>query len=457
MSFHKLNLSEPVLKALEKSGYTQPTPIQEQAIPRALAGKDLIATAQTGTGKTAAFMLPAIELLARTKMAGKPRILVLTPTRELATQVNDAAKKYGSFMRINVVNILGGMPYHAQMRQLARPVDIVVATPGRLIDYLERGKLDLSAVQMLILDEADRMLDMGFIDAVRYIADQTPVERQTLLFTATLDDRLAKLAQSILNEPERIEVAGKAMTLDNIEQRVYLADDEKHKNDLLQHLIEAEDIDKAIIFSATKRNADKLARQLYDQGLAAAALHGDMNQHKRNKTLTQLRHGRIQLLVATDVAARGIDVNEISHVINYDLPKFAEDYVHRIGRTGRAGKSGIAISLVSFDTFNDLKRIERYTNHTIKQSTVEGLEPKRTLGNKPRFSKPKKAWGGERRGSGNGAGRSRFANDNRSDRNSNSDGGAAKRGGFSGHARSGNSHRNKDANGNRMFNRYGDR
>lgn len=392
MSFEKLNLSENILKALAKSGYTTPTPIQAQAIPRALAGKDLIATAQTGTGKTAAFMLPAIELLAQSKETQKPRILVLTPTRELATQVNDAAKKYGSFMRINVVNILGGMPYHVQIRQLSRPVDIIVATPGRLIDYLDRGKLDLSEIQMLILDEADRMLDMGFIDAVRYIAKETPANRQTLLFTATLDKRLAQLAQSILNEPERIEVASKGITLDNIEQRVYLADDEKHKNGLLQHLLEEENIDKAIIFSATKRNADKLARQLYDMGLSAAALHGDMPQHKRNKTITGLRHGKIQLLVATDVAARGIDISEVSHVINYDLPKFAEDYVHRIGRTGRAGKSGIAISLVSFDTINDLKRIERFTNQNIKQTTVAGLEPTKSFGKPKVVVKNKKSW-----------------------------------------------------------------
>jgi len=392
MSFAKLNLNEAILTALTKHGYTQPTPIQMQAIPRALAGKDLIATAQTGTGKTAAFMLPALERLVHKSTTSKPRILVLTPTRELATQVNDAAVKYGSNLRINIVSILGGMPYHAQIRQLSRPVDIIVATPGRLIDYLDRGKIDLSQIEMLILDEADRMLDMGFIDAVRHIAKATPIQRQTLLFTATMDARLAKLAQSILNSPERIEVAGKTMTLENIEQRIYVADDEKHKNNLLQHLVGAENIDKAIIFSATKRNADKLARQLYDMGHAAAALHGDMNQHKRNKTITQLRHGSIQLLVATDVAARGIDISEISHVFNYDLPKFAEDYVHRIGRTGRAGKSGIAISLVSFDTLNDLKRIERFTGQNIKQTTVEGLEPTRSVA-KPRFAKPAaKSW-----------------------------------------------------------------
>lgn len=444
-SFDELELNEHILKAVAKTGYTQPTPIQAQAIPRALAGKDLIATAQTGTGKTAAFMIPALELLARAQGTGRARVLVLTPTRELANQVNDAAAKYGSFMRVNVVSILGGMPYHTQMRQLSRPVDIIVATPGRLIDYLDRGKLDLSAVEMLILDEADRMLDMGFIDAVRYIAKETPEGRQTLLFTATMDSRLAKLAQSILNTPERIEVAGNAMTLDNIEQRVYVADDEKHKNDLLQHLIGTETIDKAIIFSGTKRNADKLARQLYDMGLEVAALHGDMNQHKRNKTITQLRQGRIQLLVATDVAARGIDVSEISHVINYDLPKFAEDYVHRIGRTGRAGKSGIAISLVSFDTLNDLKRIERFTNHTIKQTTVPGLEPKRTA-SRSNFSKPKKSWGAsnERRGNGGGF---------KPRGNSNGNGGGA-RGGFSGHARSSGNGNGNGGRSQRQSDRY---
>lgn len=379
INFSDLELNPQLLKALEKSGYNQPTPIQAQAIPRALLGKDLIATAQTGTGKTAAFVLPALERLTQTPLAGKARILILTPTRELATQITDAIAKYGSFLRINTVSVVGGMPYPAQLRQLSRPVDVIVATPGRLIDHLERGKVDLSAVQMLVLDEADRMLDMGFIDAVKHIAASTPETRQTLLFTATMDEKLARLARTILREPERIEIASKTMTLDQIEQRLYVADDENHKYLLLQHLIEEENMDKAIIFSATKRNADMLARKLYEQGHATGALHGDMNQHRRNKTITSLRRNQIQFLVATDVAARGIDISDISHVINYDLPKFAEDYVHRIGRTGRAGRSGIAISLILANEGMDLRRIERYTKHQIAEAVVPGLEPKKRL------------------------------------------------------------------------------
>lgn len=399
MSFEQLDLSEALLKALDKSGYKEPTPIQQQAIPRALSGKDLIATAQTGTGKTAAFVLPALEYLLKSAPKGKPRILILTPTRELATQVTDAVAKYSSFMRVNAVSIVGGMPYHAQLRQLSRPNDIVIATPGRLIDYMERGKIDLSEVRMLILDEADRMLDMGFIDAVKHIAEVTPADRQTLLFTATMDNRLAKLAQNLLHSPERIEIASKALTVDQIEQRIHMVDDDNHKNQLLHYLLGEEDMDKAIVFSATKRNADKLARQLEDAGFAVAALHGDMNQHRRNKTILLFRNNKISVLVATDVAARGIDISDISHVINYDLPKFAEDYVHRIGRTGRAGKSGIAISLVLPSENGQLKRIERFTRHTISQSVIAGLEPRK----KPMFdNKPKRAWRGGENNSNNG-------------------------------------------------------
>lgn len=395
--FAGLNLSEPLLKAITKSGYNNPTPIQEQAIPRALAGKDLIATAQTGTGKTAAFVLPILEYINNSEPVRIPRALVLTPTRELAAQVTTAFTKYGSFLRLNVVSIVGGMPYHAQLRQLSRPVDVVVATPGRLIDYLERGKLDLSAVQMLILDEADRMLDMGFIDDVKHIAKSISDTKQTLLFTATMDNKLNKLAQTILNSPERIEIASKTMTVDKISQRLYVADNEQHKNKLLQHLLTEEQVYKVIIFSATKRNADKLAKQLYQDGHEAAALHGDMNQGKRNRTIAQLRKGDINVLVATDVAARGIDIADITHVINYDLPKFSEDYVHRIGRTGRAGKSGTAISLALVDEINHLRKIEKFTGHTIAQAVIEGLEPTKKINtqsnsNDSKFSRHKKPW-----------------------------------------------------------------
>ena len=383
MSFSKLQLSEPILKAIKLCGYTAPTPIQEQAIPKALAGQDLIASAQTGTGKTAAFVLPALMRLSTpSKAAGRskgPRVLVLTPTRELANQVTDAVRIYGKFMRIRSGAILGGMPYFEQQRLLSQPVDLIVATPGRLMDHMERGRIDFSRLEILILDEADRMLDMGFSEAVDAIAAATPGSRQTLMFTATMDNTMAKLAQRLLREPVRVEIAGKKTTLEAIEQRLHAADDMQHKNRLLKHLISDSGMTRAIIFSGTKRNADQLARELAAQGHSAAALHGDMNQNARNRTIMNMRRGKVRLLVATDVAARGLDVSGITHVINYDLPKNAEDYVHRIGRTGRAGATGIAISFASGKEIDSLRSIERYIGQSIPQQVIPGLEPARPL------------------------------------------------------------------------------
>src|SRR5512142_541149 len=383
MPFSELQLIEPILKAIKLCGYTAPTPIQKQAIPKALAGHDLIATAQTGTGKTAAFMLPALERLVAPPAPGTrsrgPRVLVLTPTRELANQVTDAVRTYGKFMRVRSGAILGGMPYFEQQRLLAQPVDIIVATPGRLIDHMERGRIDFSRLELLVLDEADRMLDMGFSEAVDTIAAATPADRQTLMFTATMDNAMAKLAQRLLRDPQRIEIAGKKMTLEAIEQRLHAADDMQHKNRLLNHLISDSGMTRAIIFSGTKRNADQLARELTAQGHSAAALHGDMNQNARNRTIMNMRRGKVRLLVATDVAARGHDVTGLTHVINYDMTKNAEDYVHRIGRTGRAGASGIAISFASSKEVDFLHQIERYIGQTIPQQVIPGLEPSRPL------------------------------------------------------------------------------
>jgi superfamily II DNA/RNA helicase len=383
MSFSKLQLNEPILKAVKLCGYAAPTPIQEQAIPKALAGHDLIATAQTGTGKTAAFVLPSLQRLgvpsASTKKSKGPRVLVLTPTRELANQVTAAVSTYGKFMRIRSGAILGGMPYFEQQRLLSQPVDLIVATPGRLMDHMERGRIDFSRLEILILDEADRMLDMGFSEAVDTIAAATPASRQTLMFTATMDNAMAKLAQRLLKDPVRVEIAGKKTTLEAIEQRLHAADDMQHKNRLLKHLIADSGMTRAIIFSGTKRNADQLARELAAQGHASAALHGDMNQNARNRTIMNMRRGKIRLLVATDVAARGLDVSGITHVINYDLPKNAEDYVHRIGRTGRAGASGIAISFASGKEVDSLRQIERYIGQSIPQQVIPGLEPARPL------------------------------------------------------------------------------
>ncbi|HSI38331.1 MAG TPA: DEAD/DEAH box helicase [Methylotenera sp.] len=381
MSFESLNLDPAILRAIEESGYTTPTPIQAQAIPEVIAGHDLMASAQTGTGKTAAFMLPALNLLAtphESKSRG-PRILVLTPTRELAAQVNEAARKYGKFLRARTVSIVGGMPYPLQNKLLSQPLDILVATPGRLLDHMERGRIDLSRLQMLILDEADRMLDMGFLPDVERICEQLSAERQTLLFSATLDGDIGRIARQILKNPKTIQVAAQREKHANIEQRLHYVDDMTHKNKLLEHLLIAPEVNQVIIFTSTKRHADVLAEDLYAAGHKTAALHGDMTQGARNRTLTKLRHGDVKVLVATDVAARGIDVHGITHVINYDLPKFAEDYVHRIGRTGRAGNTGIAISFASNMDRHILRKIEQFTGNTMSPAVVEGFEPKRAI------------------------------------------------------------------------------
>jgi superfamily II DNA/RNA helicase len=405
MSFSAMQLAAPIVKAVNLCGYAAPTPIQEQAIPKAVAGHDLIATAQTGTGKTAAFMLPALQRLSvpssSMKRSKGPRVLVLTPTRELANQVTDAVRIYGKFMRVRSGAILGGMPYFEQQRLLSMPVDLIVATPGRLIDHMERGRIDFSRLELLVLDEADRMLDMGFSEAVDTIAAATPASRQTMMFTATMDASMAKLAQRLLKDPLRIEIAGKKTTLEAIEQRLHAADDMQHKNRLLKHLIADSAMTRAIIFSGTKKNADQLASELHAQGHSAAALHGDMSQFARNKTIMNMRRGRIRLLVATDVAARGLDVSGITHVINYDLPKNAEDYVHRIGRTGRAGATGIAISFASGKEVDSLRTIERYIGQSIPQAIIPGLEPARPLRRSGNGSLPSSG----RRWQGSSAGR----------------------------------------------------
>nr|SPS06534.1 ATP-dependent RNA helicase SrmB [Candidatus Nitrotoga fabula] len=377
-TFSSLKLHPLILAAVEDSGYTVPSPIQAQAIPEVMAGHDLLASAQTGTGKTAAFILPALHRIAEPPAVRSkgPRVLVLTPTRELAQQVSEAATKYGKNMRLKVVSILGGMPYPLQNKLLSNPVDILVATPGRLIDHIERGRIDFSRLEMLVLDEADRMLDMGFIDDVERIAAATPATRQTLLFSATMDGVITNLAKQLLTDPKRISIAPMQARHEHIEQRLMYVDDMAHKGRLLDHLLRDTDLNQAVVFTATKRDADTLADQLLSQGHSAAALHGDMNQRERNRTLVNLRRGQVRILVATDVAARGIDVPGISHVINFDLPKAAEDYVHRIGRTGRAGSSGVAVSFASNRDTGNLQKIERYTGQSLSTHIVAGLEPK---------------------------------------------------------------------------------
>jgi superfamily II DNA/RNA helicase len=403
MNFEALGLHSAIVKAVTEAGYTQPTPVQEQAIPAAIGGRDLLVSSQTGSGTTAAFMLPALHQLAGAETAAmgktpaqeaqssrakgervrfraaQPKMLVLTPTRELALQVTTATEKYGSNMRrVRAVSILGGMPYPKQMQLLAKNPEILVATPGRLIDHMESGKIDFSELQMLVLDEADRMLDMGFIDDIEKIVAATPSTRQTMLFSATLDGVVGNMARRITKDPMVIQIASSSQRHENIEQRVHFVDDLSHKNRLLDHVLRADGLDQAVVFTATKRDADMIADRLNIAGFAAAALHGDMHQGARNRTLDSLRRGQVKVLVATDVAARGIDVPNITHVVNYDLPKFAEDYVHRIGRTGRAGRNGIAISLVNHAESMQVRRIERFTKQTIPVNVVVGLEPKRS-------------------------------------------------------------------------------
>jgi len=418
MSFEAIGLHASILKALSEAGYTKPTTVQEQAVPAALQGRDLMVSSQTGSGKTAAFMLPALHKFALVEQEAQPgskttnqerqsarargerprfqpaqpKMLVLTPTRELALQVTTATTKYGSYLRrVQAVSILGGMPYPKQMQLLSKNPEILVATPGRLIDHMESGKINFSQLQILVLDEADRMLDMGFIDDIEKIVAATPETRQTMLFSATLDGVVGNMAKRITKDPLVIQIASSGAKHENIQQRVHFVDDLSHKNRLLDHLLRDASLDQAVVFTATKRDADTIADRLNIAGFAAAALHGDMHQGARNRTLDALRRGQVRVLVATDVAARGIDVPGITHVVNYDLPKFPEDYVHRIGRTGRAGRNGLAISLVNHSENMNIKRIERFTKQTIPVDVIEGYEPKKTAA-APRSNRKPGGW-----------------------------------------------------------------
>ena len=400
IKFADLNLDKNILSAVRSEGYESPTPIQAQAIPFALDGRDIMASAQTGSGKTAAFLLPTLQKLTkRSEKPGKgPRALVLTPTRELAAQVEKNALAYAKNMRwFRTVSIVGGASFGYQTRALSKPVDLIVATPGRLMDLMQSGKVDFERLEVLILDEADRMLDMGFIDDIETIVEATPSDRQTLLFSATWDGAVGKLARKLTKDPEVVEVE-RVDDQGKIEEQLLYCDDMRHKNRLLDHILRDANIDQCVIFTSTKAMTEVIADELYEKGFAANCLHGDMPQGWRNRTLMDLRKGRCKISVATDVAARGIDVPTITHVINYDLPKQAEDYVHRIGRTGRAGRTGIAITFAEVNEYVKVHKIEKYIGRKLPELTIEGMEPTRkrkSAGGKP---KGKGGWGDRKSG-----------------------------------------------------------
>jgi superfamily II DNA/RNA helicase len=388
MTFDSLGLAEPLARAVADAGYAAPTPVQSAAIPPAIAGTDLMVAAPTGSGKTASFIVPALErvLAARadpTRRREKgtvcgPRILVLTPTRELALQIAKAASTYGRHVAgLRVATVVGGVPYPAQIKALRGPLDLLIATPGRLLDHLQAGKAVLDHVEMLVLDEADRMLDMGFIDDITTIADHVPAARQTVMYSATFVGHVARLATRLLRSPQRVDVASHTETHAHIEQRLHWADDAQHKNALLDSILTERDVEQALVFTSTQVDADRVADRLAELGHAVAALHGGMPQGRRNRVLQGLRSRQLRILVATDVAARGIDVPTISHVVNYGLPMKPEDYVHRIGRTGRAGRDGLAVTLAERMDAGMVRRIQQFTTQPIPVATIGGLEPKR--------------------------------------------------------------------------------
>ncbi len=400
LSFADLQLPAPLSAAVKHSGYDTPTPIQAQAIPLAMAGRDLLLSAQTGSGKTAAFVLPMLSrLIAQPVKIKKPRALILTPTRELAQQVQDSVRKYSHGLNwLFSTTLVGGAPYGMQIRALKKGVSVVIATPGRLLDHLREGTLDLSRLEYLVLDEADRMLDMGFSEDIHAILENCPDDRQTLMSSATWDGPVAKIAAGFTRDAQKIEIARETA---HIDETIYHTDDQSHKNAVLDRLLSDPVMAQAIVFTATKRSAEEVADALQQNGHKARYLHGDLPQHKRNRIIEDLRKGKVDVLVATDVAARGIDIPAISHVINYDLPRQSEDYIHRIGRSGRAGRSGIALSLVSLTDRAVLAQLERYLKRDLKIDALEGLEPKRVPPRKK--SKPKKAFRGHPRKRGEGS------------------------------------------------------
>ncbi len=387
MPFNSLGLSTELLRAISDQGYVKPTPVQRQAIPVILEGKDVLAGAQTGTGKTAGFALPLLQLLSkRLVMKGKNsvRALILAPTRELAAQVEESVATYGAHLPLKSTVIFGGANINPQIAKLRRGVDILVATPGRLLDHVQQRTLDLSRVEILVLDEADRMLDMGFIRDIRRILTLLPLRRQNLLFFATFSDETKKLAEELLNSPVLIEVARRNTAAERVEQLIHPVD-RTRKRELLSFLIGSKNWRQVLVFTRTKHGANRLTKQLESDGISAAAIHGNKSQGARTRSLAGFKQGDVRVLVATDVASRGLDIDQLPHVVNFELPSVSEDYVHRIGRTGRADRQGTAISLVCIDERELLKDIERLLRYTIPEEVIEGYEPDPSVRAEPIF------------------------------------------------------------------------
>ena len=373
MSFNDLGLRTELMRAVSAQNYATPTPIQIQAIPAILMGKDVLAGAQTGTGKTAAFTLPILQMLHASSNGNRthPRALVITPTRELAAQVHESIRTYGKYLPLRSTVVFGGVGFHPQATKLKKGVDVLVATPGRLLDHAKQRTVDLSKVEFLVLDEADRMLNMGFMPDVRRIINLLPKKRQNLLFSATYVPEIQKLADALLTDPARIQVSPrKNAATDLVTQKVYPVARSK-KRALLSHLIRTEKWDRALVFTRTKRGADRLTKQLVREGVSTQSIHGDKSQSARTRALADFKQGKVCILVATDIAARGLDITELPRVVNYDIPQVPEDYVHRIGRTGRAGSNGVAISLVCSDEGELLTAIEQVLQHQIPIEVIE--------------------------------------------------------------------------------------
>lgn len=407
MSFDSLGLSADILRAVAEQGYSEPTPIQRQAIPVVLAGRDLLASAQTGTGKTAGFTLPLLQKLSATATpirGRRPvRALILTPTRELAAQVGENVSDYSKYLSLRSMVVFGGVSINPQMVKLRGGVDILVATPGRLLDLAQQNAVDLSQVEILVLDEADRMLDMGFIHDIRRVLARLPAKRQNLLFSATFSDEIKGLAEKLLTNPEMIEVARRNTASEQVAQQVAFVD-KKRKRELLSQLIGEGNWQQVLVFTRTKHGANHLAEQLGKDGISAAAIHGNKSQGARTRALADFKSGGIRVLVATDIAARGLDIEELPHVVNYELPNVAEDYVHRIGRTGRAAATGVALSLVCVDEHKLLRDIERLLKREIPRLAVEGYEPDPSIKAEPIINGRQQQ---SRGGAGGGGGRGR--------------------------------------------------